>query len=270
MDKLAFLLFSFTLFSLSCAKEANRFAQDPNAVFQPPTIIQPPIEWKAGAQMGIAQGKLCVISGIGKLKLYIDNKEITGDVTADGRGGCVYSNVENVTTKSEYVIGNCSWKAGAILGILSNGHAIGIISGTGKLYLSLGTKKEITGDVTADGKGGCIYSNVENDTTKGEYVVGDCGWKAGAILGITSNGHAIGVISGTGKLYLSVGTGKEITGDVTADGRGGCIYSNVENDTTTSDYWDGLKMWKAGAIIGITDKGKRIGVVNGTLTSDNK
>ena len=87
-------------------------------------------------------------------------------------------------------------------------------------------------------------------------------WKTGAILGIISKG--ITILSGTGKLdYFA--SGAHVTGDVIADGEGGFIYSNVSSGTTTSEYWDGISMWKAGAIIGVTDKGKGIGVVDGLL-----
>jgi hypothetical protein len=92
-------------------------------------------------------------------------------------------------------------------------------------------------------------------------------WKAGGVFGAMDNGHNIGILRGTGEIVDDVG-GVHITGDVTADGKGGFLYSNVTNGTTTSEYWDGVSMWKAGAIIGITDKGKSIGVLSGTHKLD--
>jgi hypothetical protein len=224
--------------------------------------------WKAGAKMGVTDNghAIGVISGIGKIDCYVGGGKLIGDVIKHGNGESVYSNVENDTTTSEFLFESCMWKAGAIVGITDNGHAIGVISGTGKIDCYVGGGK-LTGDVTADGKGGCNYVNVENDTTTSEFLFGSCMWKAGAIVGITANGHAIGVISGIGKLdYFA--SGAHVTGDVAANGKGGYVYSNVENDTTKSEYWDGTRMWKAGAILGITDKGRGIGVLSGTRKSD--
>jgi hypothetical protein len=64
------------------------------------------------------------------------------------------------------------------------------------------------------------------------------------------------------------GSGAHVTGDVTADGKGGFVYSNVKNGTTTSEFWDGAKMWKAGAVLGVIDRGKGIGVISGTVKVD--
>src|SRR5450759_5401760 len=92
-------------------------------------------------------------------------------------------------------------------------------------------------------------------------------WNAGSRIGVSADGHDIKVLSGTGKLDEHI-SGAHLTGDVTADGKGGVIYSNVINGTTTSEYWDGVSMWKAGAILGIKNKGKEIGVISGTRKLD--
>jgi hypothetical protein len=152
------------------------------------------------------------------------------------------------------------WEKGSLMGAIDNGHAIGVVSGTGKLDCDVGGGK-LKGYVTA-ANGACFYSNVSNDTTTSECLVGDCMWNVGAIFGIMANGRALGVIKGTGKLDVNIG-GKEFKGDVTADGHGGCNYSNVANDTTKYEYWDGFRKWNAGAIIGVTNKGKSIGIIIG-------
>jgi len=189
---------------------------------------------------------------------------VSGDVTADGKGGFIYSNVKSATTTADYWDGVRRWKAGAVLGVLDSGKSIGVLSGTGKLdYVASGA--HITGDVTADGKGGLTYSNVTNGTTTSEYWDGAKLWRPGAVLGV--KGRNVEVMSGTGKLDF-LASGAHVTGDVTADGKGGFIYKNVTNGTTTSEFWDGVKMWKPGAVIGVESLGKAIGVINGTAKVD--
>jgi len=219
------------------------------------------IVWKPGATLGVkANGEgIGVLSGTGRLDYDVSGAHVTGNVTADGRGGFVFSDITSGTTTSEYYDGARVWKAGAILGI--RGKGIGVLSGSGKLDYEM-TGAHVTGNVTADGKGRFIYSNVVNGTTTSEYWDGARMWKVGTILGIGSKG--IGVLSGTGKLNYEV-SGAHVTGDVRADGKGNLIYSNVVNGTTTSEYWDGAKLWKAGAVLGI--KGKNIGVVKGAQES---
>jgi len=266
MSKIIFLLVTAAIFSSGCAQETKRLVLDPHAVLQSPSIIESPtIIGKTDAKIGITNGHIGIISGIGELHMTLgSNNEVTGEVMADGKGGYIYSHVKNDTATSEYYIKNCIWKAGAIFGITANGNALGVISGSGKLDLSIGQGRNFSCDVTADGKGGCIYSNAKNDTITSEYFIGSCIWKAGAIFGIIANGHALGVISGKGEFLLTLNNGKKVTGDVIADGKGGCVYSNIKNDTTTSEYYDGFRTWKPGAIIGITNKGKSIGVLSGT------
>ena len=154
------------------------------------------------------------------------------------------------------------WKPGAVLGVQDNGKSIGVLSGTGRVdYYASGAR--VTADVTPDGKGGLAYNNVTNGTTTNEYWDGAKVWKAGAVLGL--KGKSIRVISGTGRLDY-FGSGAHVTGEVTADGKGGFVYSNVKNGTTTSEYWDGAKVWKAGAVLGL--KGKGIAVISGTVKAD--
>lgn len=153
------------------------------------------------------------------------------------------------------------WDAGAQMGAIAGGTRLGIVSGTGKLdYLVAGA--HLTGDVSA-AKGLLSYRNVANATTTSEYWDGARRWMAGAILGVTDRGTRIGVLRGTGKLDYVV-SGAHLTGDVAADGKGGVAYRNVANATTTTDYWDGARTWLAGAVLGITNKGKAIGILNGT------
>lgn len=153
------------------------------------------------------------------------------------------------------------WEAGAEMGAIAGGTRLGVVSGTGKLdYLVAGA--HLTGDVSA-AKGLMSYRNVANATTTTEYWDGARRWLAGAIVGATNRGTRIGVLSGTGKLDYVV-SGAHLTGDVTADGKGRFLYRNVANAMTTSDYWDGARRWLAGAVLGITDKGKAIGVLSGT------
>ena len=225
---------------------------------------QPLFQWNAGSVVGImANGHgVGVLSGTGTYFNHVGGVDVKGDVIADGKGGCIYSNVTNVTTTREYLEGDRLWKAGAVIGITDNGHRIGVLSGTGKFYKHVGRDK-VTGAMTADGVGGCVYSNLKNITTTSEYWDGVRMWKAGAIVGTTDRGKGIGVISGTGKLHLSE-AGARVTGEVMADENGGYVYSNITTGTTTSEYWDGVRMWKAGAILGITDKNKDISVLSGT------
>jgi len=89
-------------------------------------------------------------------------------------------------------------------------------------------------------------------------------WKPGAVLGISPDAKAITLLRGVGRLDFNE-AGAHVSGDATADGKGGVSYSNVASGTTTSDYWDGTKTWKAGAILGPVGHGKRIGVVSGTV-----
>lgn len=270
MKKVILFLLSLGYVLNSCSQQAGTFknpsfVQDRNAVFEPPTIIlKPSITWTSGKLVITASGDLGVINGTGTLDIFKGCGQITGDVTTDGNGMCVYSNVKTNTITCGTVIGNCRWNDGVILGIISNGHAIGVISGTGhfNFFTACG---QVECDVLAYGNGECVYSNVKTDRITCGPVIGNCSWNTGAILGITSNGHAIGVISGTGKFELNLyEDNKVVTGDVTADGKGGCIYSSVKNDTIKSEYWDGVRLWKAGTILGITDKGKAIGVLSGT------
>jgi hypothetical protein len=225
--------------------------------------------WNVGAIYGITHNghAIGVIIGTGKLQFddfLGSGAHVSGDVTADGKGGFIYSNVKSATTTADYWDGVRRWKAGAVLGVLDSGKSIGVLSGTGKLdYVASGA--HITGDVTADGKGGLTYSNVTNGTTTSEYWDGAKLWRPGAVLGV--KGRNVEVMSGTGKLDF-LASGAHVTGDVTADGKGGFIYKNVTNGTTTSEFWDGVKMWKPGAVIGVESLGKAIGVINGTAKVD--
>jgi hypothetical protein len=226
-------------------------------------------EWNPGNIIGITHNghSIGVISGSGKLQFddFIGSgARVTGDVTADGRGGFTYSNVKSATTAGDYWDGVRLWKPGAVLGVLDNGKSIGVLSGTGKLdYIASGA--HVTGDVAADGKGGLVYSNVTNGTTTSEYWDGAKLWKPGAVLGV--KGKGIEVIGGTGKLdYMA--SGAHVTGDVTADGKGGFIYKNVTNGATTSEFWDGVTLWKPGAVLGATNGGRGIGVISGTPKVD--
>jgi hypothetical protein len=88
-------------------------------------------------------------------------------------------------------------------------------------------------------------------------------WSEGSEFGIVNNGHGLGIIKGSGKLDHEI-CGAHIKGDAKADGNGGVIYSNVTTGTTTSEYWDGARNWNVGAILGITDNGKSIGVLKGS------
>ena len=220
------------------------------------------VRWRAGATLGIrANGRgIGVLSGTGRLDYSMCGAHVTGDATADGKGGVLYSNVTTGTTASEYWDGTTKWNAGAVLGVSATGdsHGIGVLAGIGKLdYHMCGA--HVMGDVTATGKGGMVYSNVSNGTTTEEFWDQAIKWKAGAVLGI--RGKGIGVISGTGKLDFSE-SGAHVTGDVTADGKAGLAYSNVVKGMTTNEYWDGATMWRAGAVLGI--KGRGIGVIDGT------
>ena len=271
MNKLPFLLVIIVLISTAgCAQQSNtRQAgavndNDVYLVIDIQSIEQPGVRWNAGATVGAtANGhKIGVIGGTGEVVDAVGGVHITSVVTADGRGGRVYSNVINATTTSEYSDGFRWWKPGAMVGLTDNGKRIGVLSGTGRLdFMRSGA--HVTADVTADAKGGYTYSNGISGTTTSEYWDRVSRWKAGTIIGITDNGHGIGVLSGTGKVEFSE-CGATVSGDVTADGKGGFIYSNGSNGTTTSEYWDGFRIWKAGAILGMTTKGKTIGVLSGT------
>jgi hypothetical protein len=222
--------------------------------------------WKAGTIIGITNNDrgIGVLSGAGTLDFNASGAHLTGDVAADGHGGYIYSNVKSETTTGDYWDGLRRWKAGAVLGVLDNGKSIGVLSGTGKLdYVASGA--HVTGDVTADGKGGLVYSNVTNGTTTSEYWDGAKLWKPGAVLGV--KGRSVEVISGTGRLDF-LASGAHVTGDVTADGKGGFVYKNVNNGTTTSEFWDGTKLWKPGAVLGVKNSGKAISIISGTAKVD--
>ncbi len=154
------------------------------------------------------------------------------------------------------------WAAGAQMGIIENGKGIGIISGTGKLDYHV-SGAYISGDVKAVGNGECIYSNVSNGTTTGEYWDGARAWEAGAVIGIIEKGKNIGILNGKGKLDFTA-SGAHVTGDVKAD-KGVYTYSNVITGTTTDEYWDGVKMWRAGAVLGVKSNSNEIVVIKGDL-----
>ena len=79
---------------------------------------------------------------------------------------------------------------------------IGVINGKGKLDIfAAGT--QIKGDVASDANGECMYSNMKTFTTTMDVGNSICLWKTGAVIGITHNGHAIGVIKGAGNLIYS-------------------------------------------------------------------
>lgn len=222
--------------------------------------------WKGVATWGITHNGhgIGVLNGTGKLEFNESGAHVTGDVAADGKGGFIYSNVKSATTTGDYWDGVRRWKPGAVLGVQDNGKSIGVLSGTGRVdYYASGAR--VTADVTADGKGGLAYNNVTNGTTTNEYWDGAKVWKTGAVLGL--KGKGIRVISGTGRLDY-FGSGAHVTGEVTADGKGGFVYSNVRDGTTTSEYWDGTRMWKAGAVLGVINSGKGIGVMSGTVKVD--
>jgi hypothetical protein len=86
-------------------------------------------------------------------------------------------------------------------------------------------------------------------------------WAPGAITGPVNNGHGMGVLCGAGKLDSLI-CGAHVTGDVIAEGNGVPVFSNVTNGTTTTEYFDGARKWKAGALVGIARGDIR--VLNGT------
>lgn len=161
---------------------------------------------------------------------------------------------------------NITWSKGATMGVIKGGKAIGIINGKGKLDFHM-SGAHITGDVKADGNGEIIYSNVSSGITTSDYWDGFRSWEPGTVIGLVNKDKDIGVVSGKGKLDFHM-SGAHITGDVKAEGKGIIIYSNVTSGTTTSEYWNGSRMWEPGTVIGLINKGKDIGVISGKRKSD--
>jgi hypothetical protein len=175
-----------------------------------PGAPDPTIEWTSGT-LGIAGGRLKMLNGAGKLSFTVGVSSpdgavsITGYATSDSNGTITYSNVASATTKTEYYEGGPNdpdrhyrvWKSGAIIGASQEGHHIAVLKGAGKFYIYL-AGVQVSGDVTADGKGGYLYTQVGNVTASSDYCDGQKWWNAGAVLEITEKG-TIRVISGIPK-----------------------------------------------------------------------
>ncbi len=126
-----------------------------------PGAPEPAVSWSTGT-MGIAGGALRVLSGTGKLEFSPGGAHITGDATSDAKGVISYSNVTSGTTTVEYFEGErgrpCRvWAPGAIIGVSADGRSIAVLKGSGTLHINLGGIG-VTGDVTADGKGGLKWT----------------------------------------------------------------------------------------------------------------
>lgn len=249
--------------AISCGSQQNADVADtqPDDKETPYASIEHSIQYTAG-NLVILDGKLTMINAQGKLYDYLAGRQVTGDVTTDGAGHPTFSNVPTFTSEGPSGFGQILWKGGAVWGITHNGHAIGVLSGTGSFDLFMGCTN-VKGEVTADGHGGIIYSTVPwkpkcdawDETTS-------ITWNVDTLWGVTRNGYALGPLMGAGKFSKTMG-GAKVTGDVTADGHGRIEYSKVSNATTTEEYWDGLITWRSGAIVGPKEGGKSIGVIRG-------
>jgi len=265
MNKIT-LLIAATLASSCRAQKIERVVPDSNVILEPSFIVQVPTTFAKGS-MGIVNGKIAIVNGEGTFSSSFGCKNITGKIATNAQGEYAFTNVRNDTASCDFTLGNGAWKTGSVIGSINNGHALGVISGAGKIISLSYNKTMISSDVRAAGKDGYIYSNTKDDTVPLEVVLGNCTWAAGAIMGVLDNGHAFGIKSGVGKLHISRFNGGGytiITGDAMADGKGGCIYSHVQNDTIKIDYRDGNGItWKKGSVIGITKDGKEIGTISG-------
>lgn len=219
--------------------------------------------WKGGTTIGPTGNGHSIgpLSGTGKAFIWIGDGELTGTVTAYATGETVYA-FNAAALKTTYWDGHTEWAAGATFGAIDKGHAPGIVSGTGKVdYHDSGA--HVVGTATA-ANGEIVYTATSAATTA-PYWDGHTLWAAGTMLGVTEKGHALGVVSGDGKVDYH-DSGSHVIG--TAKAANGEIVYSASGSPTTSAYWDGRAVWAPGAVLGATDNGRKLGVVSGTGTVD--
>jgi hypothetical protein len=215
--------------------------------------------WKEGTAIGVRDNGHSIgpLSGTGKAFIWNGDGELTGTVNAYATGEAVYA-FTAAALKTSYWDGHTEWAEGATFGAIDKGHGLGIVRGAGKVdYHDSGA--HVVGTATA-ANGEVVYTATSAATTT-PYWDGHTLWAAGTVLGVTEKGHALGVVSGNGKVDYHdsgshvIGTAKAANGEV--------VYS-ANGSPTASAYWDGRTVWSPGAVLGATDNGRRLGVVSGT------
>ncbi len=215
--------------------------------------------WKGGTAIGPTDNGHSIgpLSGTGKAFIWNGDGELTGTVNAYATGEVVYA-FTAAALKTSYWDGHTEWASGATFGAIDKGHGLGIVSGAGKVdYHDSGA--HVVGTATA-ADGEAVYSATSAATTA-PYWDGQTLWAAGTMLGVTEKGHALGVVSGDGKVDYH-DSGSHVIG--TAKAANGEIVYSASGPPTTSAYWDGRAVWAPGAVLGATDNGRTLGVVSGT------
>ena len=215
--------------------------------------------WKEGAPIGVRDNGHSIgpLGGTGAVFIWNGDGELTGTANAYATGEIVYA-FNAATLKTSYWDGHTEWAAGTTFGAIDKGHGLGIVSGTGKVdYHDSGA--HVVGTATA-ANGEVVYSATSAATTA-PYWDGHTVWAAGTVLGGTEKGHALGVVSGDGKVDYH-DSGSHVTG--TAKAANGEIVYSASGSPTISPYWDGRAMWAPGAVLGATDNGRGLGVVSGS------
>jgi len=217
--------------------------------------------WNEGTRFGVRDNGHSIgpVEGTGTLSLYLCGP-ISGTVTAYATGEIV-SNMDPVAPKcggGDTVLGQTAWKDGTAIGLRDNGHNIGPLGGTGKVFIWNGDG-ELTGTVNAYPTGEIVYA-FDAAALKSSYWDGHTEWAAGATFGAIDKGRGLGIVGGVGKVDYH-DSGAHVVGTATA-ANGETTYA-ANSAATTGPYWDGHTLWSAGTVLGVTGKGHRLGVVSG-------
>jgi hypothetical protein len=218
--------------------------------------------WNEGTRFGVRDNGHSIgpIEGAGTLSLYLCDT-INATITAYATGE-IAINMDSVAPKcggADIVLGQTAWKNGTMIGVRDNGHSIGPLGGAGKAFIWNGDG-ELTGTASAYATGEIVYA-FNAAALKSSYWDGHTEWAAGATFGAIDKGHGLGIVSGTGKVDYH-DSGAHVSGTATA-ANGEMIYT-ANSAATTSPYRDGHTLWPAGTVLGVVDKGHRLGVVSGT------
>ena len=226
-----------------------------------------PTRWPAGTRIGITDNghRIGLVAGTGEIIGRFGNTEMKGTATAYPTGEMVYS-TSAIELPVLSVVGGTAWPAGSMLGVRDNGHSIGPVGGTAEISVYF-ANKETKGTATAYPTGEIVCSGIDPETSTkslGSWVTGVVAWPAGTVFGLRDNGHTIGPVTGTGRIEIPE-SGSHLSGTATAYPTGEIVYSaNGSGNATKEPYWDGHTVWTTGAVLGVIDKGRGLGVVSGT------